>query len=177
MDASNDLEGIQAMLLEDFNHAARTELEPVLRPCIDIQRWIDEIITARPFATINDLLSCAGNASDPFTTEEIASAMAHHPRIGQRAPGTSTEATLSRSEQAGVDPTDPAITTALTEGNRAYEARFNQVFLIRAAGRSPQEIINTLHQRLKNTPEEENLIVAGQLREIAVLRLQGVINA
>jgi OHCU decarboxylase len=80
---------------------------------------------------------------------------------------------MSRAEQAGVDPNDAAIAAALAEGNRAYEQRFGRVFLIRAAGRSAQEILDTLTQRLGNTPAEEQLVVAGPLREIAVLRLKG----
>ena len=165
------------MLLEHFNDAEPAELVAVLRPCIDIERWGREIIAARPFADLGELLNCASSAADPFTADEVASAMAHHPRIGERAAGSSAEASLSRKEQSAVDPTDSAIVTALAEGNRAYEAKFDQVFLIRAAGRTPQEIIDTLHQRMNNTAAEENLIVAQQLREIAVLRLEGVMSA
>ncbi len=165
------------MLLEHFNDAETAEAMAVLRPCIDIERWCSEIIAARPFADLGELLNCARTVADPFTDDEVASAMAHHPRIGERAAGASTEASLSRKEQSAVDPTDSAIVTALAEGNRAYEAKFDQVFLIRAAGRTPQEIIDTLHQRMKNTAEEENLIVAQQLREIALLRLEGAMSA
>ncbi|MGN5734666.1 2-oxo-4-hydroxy-4-carboxy-5-ureidoimidazoline decarboxylase [Arthrobacter psychrochitiniphilus] len=165
------------MMLEDFNSAEPAELISVLKPCIDIERWVSEIIDARPFSTNAELLYCARTAAEPFTDEEVASAMAHHPRIGERATGAGAEATLSRQEQSGVDPADQEIATALAEGNRAYEAKFDQVFLIRAAGRSPQEIIKTLHQRMENTAAEEALIVAQQLREIAVLRLEGVMSA
>ena len=62
--------------------------------------------------------------------------MAHHPRIGERPTAATTEAAMSRSEQAGVDPADQDVSTALAEGNRAYEEKFGRVFLIRAAGRT-----------------------------------------
>ena len=165
------------MQLEEFNEAEPAELMTVLRPCIDIERWCLGIVAARPFADLHQLLDCATTVADPFTAAEVDSAMAHHPRIGERAAGASPEANLSRKEQSAVDPTDSAIVTALAAGNRAYEAKFDQVFLIRAAGRSPQEIIKTLHQRMENTAAEEALIVAQQLREIAVLRLEGVMSA
>jgi 2-oxo-4-hydroxy-4-carboxy-5-ureidoimidazoline decarboxylase len=83
---------------------------------------------------------------------------------------------MSRSEQAGVDPADQEIATALAEGNRAYEEKFGRVFLIRAAGRTAPEILAALHERLNHTAEEEDAIVAQQLREIALLRLEGVIS-
>jgi 2-oxo-4-hydroxy-4-carboxy-5-ureidoimidazoline decarboxylase len=177
VDASTYLEGMQAMLLEDFNAASRSELGAVLSPCLDVQRWAGEIIAARPFNDVASLLDCARTAAEPFTDQEVEQAMVHHPRIGERAVGASAEASLSRQEQSAVDPTDSAIVTALAEGNRAYEAKFDQVFLIRAAGRTPQEIIDTLHQRMENTAAEENRIIAQQLREIAVLRLEGVMSA
>lgn len=165
------------MLLAQFNEAEPAQLLNVLRPCLDIERWAQEIIAARPFADLDELLKTATTAASSFTPEEVATAMTHHPRIGERASGASTEASLSRKEQAAVDPADAAVVKALAEGNRAYEEKFDQVFLIRAAGRSPQEIIDTLHQRMENSAAEEERIVAQQLREIAVLRLEGVMNA
>ncbi|MFQ4148387.1 2-oxo-4-hydroxy-4-carboxy-5-ureidoimidazoline decarboxylase [Arthrobacter sp. LAPM80] len=165
------------MLLNEFNEKPEINLVAALRPCIDVERWIQEIIDARPYAAVEEIFETAKSAAAPFTAQEVTSALAHHPRIGERAGGNSAEASLSRSEQSAVDPTDAAIVSALAEGNRAYEAKFDQVFLIRAAGRSPNEIIEILHRRLENTAEEEALIVAQQLREIALLRLEGVMSA
>lgn len=164
------------MLLQQFNEADRAQLDATLRPCVDNQRWIDEIAAARPFTTLNQLFSQALNAANPFTPSEVAAAMAHHPRIGERAAGNSAEAALSRKEQSAVDPANQALAQALADGNRAYEEKFGQVFLIRAAGRTPQEILAVLQKRLGNTPDQEAPIVAQQLREIAVLRLKGVMS-
>ncbi|MDQ6752180.1 MAG: 2-oxo-4-hydroxy-4-carboxy-5-ureidoimidazoline decarboxylase [Actinomycetota bacterium] len=164
------------MMLEEFNRGDRTAVISVLRPCIDVQRWIDEIANARPFPTIRDLTGFATQAASPFTEAEMEAALAHHPRIGERAGGRSTEATLSRSEQAGVDPTDAGIAEALAQGNRAYEEKFGRVFLIRAAGRSAREILDALTERLAHSPREEAPIVAQQLREIAILRLEGAVT-
>jgi 2-oxo-4-hydroxy-4-carboxy-5-ureidoimidazoline decarboxylase len=69
------------------------------------------------------------------------------------------------------------VQAALVVGNLAYEDRFDRIFLIRAAGRSSREILDALNARLVNTPEEELAVVAEQLREIAVLRLEKVIAA
>ncbi|ALE05835.1 OHCU decarboxylase [Arthrobacter sp. ERGS1:01] len=164
------------MLLQQFNEASRAQLDEILRPCVDNPRWIDEIATARPFTTLSQLFSAALAAADPFTPTEVAAAMAHHPRIGERPAGNSAEAEHSRREQSGVDPADRELARALAEGNRAYEEKFGQVFLIRAAGRTPSDILTALDRRLANTPEQETPIVASQLREIAVLRLQGVLQ-
>lgn len=165
------------MLLEEFNLAERGDAVAALRPCIDVTRWCEDIVDHRPHETVDALVAEAAQAADPFTTSEIDSALAHHPRIGERAGGESREATMSHSEQAGVDPTDGDVQQALREGNLAYEERFGRVFLIRAAGRSAAEILLSLRERLQNDPGSEERIIAGQLREIALLRLRGTITA
>ena len=81
----------------------------------------------------------------------------------------------SRSRPDSARPTPPS-RQALAEGNRAYEEKFGQVFLIRAAGRSREEILAALNTRLAHTPGEEQSIIGQQLREIAVLRLEGLIG-
>ncbi len=113
---------------------------------------------------------------DPFTAEEIEAALVHHPRIGERAGGGSKEATLSRAEQSGVDSSDSRVANALAAGNVAYEEKFGRVFLIAAAGRSADEILAALHARLENSADDEELIVAEQLRRIALLRLEGLVS-
>ena len=161
------------MSLDEFNQADREAAIASLRPCVDITRWCEELADGRPYDSVDDLVARAEIAAAPFTADEVEAALAHHPRIGERAGGEHAEAAMSRAEQAGVDPNDAAIADALAEGNRAYEQKFGRVFLIRAAGRSAQEILEALTERLDNSPAEEEPVVAEQLREIAVLRLKG----
>ncbi len=162
------------MLLDAFNEADREAAIAALRPCLDIARWCEALADGRPYRSVDELVAAARGAAAPFTPEEVEGALAHHPRIGERAAGDSTEAALSRTEQSGVDPGDAAVAVALADGNLAYERRFGRVFLIRAAGRSSGEILEVLTERLGHTAVEEDLVVADQLREIAVLRLKGL---
>jgi len=160
--------------VDAFNSMDRDDAITLLRPCVDVDRWCEQLADARPFASAEILFAAAELAASPFEPDEIEQALAHHPRIGERATGANTEAALSRAEQAGIDPTDADIAAALVEGNRAYEQRFGRVFLIRAAGRSASEILAALTERLGNTDADETAIVADQLRQIAVLRLKGI---
>ena len=50
------------------------------------------------------------------------------------------------------------------------------MFLIRAAGRSLPEILTEARRRMTSTPEDERREVAEQLRQIAVLRLEGALS-
>lgn len=159
-----------------FNNLDAEAAANILRPCIDIDRWIDSIVSERPFGSTEELLIQARNAANPFSEEEIASAMAHHPRIGERAEGGSAEATLSRDEQSGLN-MEADIKEQLAAGNRAYEERFDSVFLIRAAGRSSEEILAELNRRLTNDDKTETCEVGEQLREIALLRLGALFDS
>ena len=74
--------------------------------------------------------------------------------------------------------TDAAADVAarIAAGNAAYEARFGRVFLIRAAGRSPEEMLTELERRLANDDETEAREAVGQLAEIALLRLRAAVT-
>lgn len=161
------------MLLEEFNSRTRDAAIGVVKPALDIPRWYDALVDGRPYASVEAVTAAAMTVSAPFTERELDAALAHHPRIGERAQGDSVEAAHARSEQAGVD---AAAAEALAEGNRAYEAKFGRVFLVRAAGRSADDILALLRQRLAHTPAQELVVIDQQLREIAALRLAGAIE-
>lgn len=161
--------------LARFNAATEGEAREVLRSCLDVPRWVEAMLAARPYATVTAALEAARTVADPLTADEVDQALSRHPRIGERPKGADAEARMSRSEQSGVDASDTEIAERLREGNAAYEARFGRVFLIRAAGRDAGEILASLEQRLGNDDETETRVVASQLREIAVLRLEKIL--
>ena len=164
------------MKLAEFNAADPSRAADILKPCLDVPRWVEAVAASRPFATRDALLACAGKAANPLNAAEVESALAHHPRIGERPAAGTTEASMSRAEQSGVDPADADAAESLARLNRDYEDKFGRVFLIRAAGRTAPEILQSLHERLSHSAAEEDRIVAQQLREIAVLRLEGLIT-
>ncbi|MFD1574714.1 2-oxo-4-hydroxy-4-carboxy-5-ureidoimidazoline decarboxylase [Agromyces cerinus subsp. nitratus] len=164
------------MRLDAFNGLDRGSAVDVLRPCLDVPRWVEALADGRPYASVDALVAAASAAASPFTTAEVEGALAHHPPIGRRPGGETAEARMSRGEQAGVAATSRAVGAALAAGNLAYEEKFGRVFLIRAAGRSASEILDVLDERLAHSAAEEDVVVAEQLRQIAVLRLKGLVT-
>ena len=158
--------------LETLNALPADQAEEQLTACCAARAWVDRMTAGRPYADVAELLTASDRAIHELGPDDLAEALAAHPRIGQRVGGSSTEAAWSRQEQAGVDDADAQVRAALLDGNLAYEERFDQVFLIRAAGRSPAEMLAQLHWRLGNDPETEQREVAEQLRQITRLRLQ-----
>src|SRR5699024_8399223 len=146
-----------------------------LLACAHVDRWAEEIVDNRPYDSIDSLLAATQERANPWTDEEIDAALSRHPRIGERAKGDDADAKMSRQEQSGLG-IDDDIQRRLDAGNAAYEEKFGFVFLIRAAGRSAEEILQSLEERMNNTPEQERLIAADQLRQIAALRLKGMVS-
>ncbi len=160
------------MTLEEFNALSESEAMGLLRPLVTISAWAKTVCAARPFASLEQALMVAEQAAQAWQPQDITQALAAHPRIGERAAGGSKEAQLSRGEQATLNLSQQQSIDALQQGNHAYERRFGQVFLIRAKGRSAQEILDNLQRRLLNSPQEELAETAEQLRQITLLRFK-----
>lgn len=168
---SRSVEVLQARV-QTLNTLPAGRAEEQLATCCAARAWVARVVAGRPYADLDELLTVSDRTIQELGPDDLAEALAAHPRIGQRVGGSSTEAAWSRQEQSGMDDADAEVRAALREGNVAYEERFDQVFLIRAAGRSPAEMLAQLHWRLGNDPETEQREVAEQLRQITRLRLE-----
>ncbi|MBU9844309.1 2-oxo-4-hydroxy-4-carboxy-5-ureidoimidazoline decarboxylase [Rahnella ecdela] len=162
------------MTFEEFNALSEFEAVALLRPLVNIPAWAKSVSDARPYICVEDVLQSAESACENWQQEDIAQALSAHPRIGERASGASKEAQLSRGEQATLNISQQTVIDALHEGNLRYEQRFGRVFLIRAKGRSSEEILENLQRRLKNSPDAEYQETAQQLKEITLLRLKEI---
>lgn len=148
-----------------------SELRAALEAALAIPRFVDDVAGRAPYRDFDDLASAAAEAGSALTPAEIDEAMAGHPRIGEEPAGRGAAQQFSRAEQAAPDADDAVLAAALADANRAYERRFDRVFLIRAAGRSRAEILAELDRRLGLDDDTELAIVADQLLQIALLRL------
>ena len=143
-----------------------------LAAALGIRRWVDEVADGGPYADTAALVAAGERASAGMTDAELDEAVAHHPRIGERPAGDGEGSRLSLGEQAGLGRADEGLDAAIARGNLVYEQRFSRVFLIRAAGRSRQDVADELERRLKNDPATEAEEAKEQLRQIASLRLE-----
>ncbi|MDT4936934.1 MAG: 2-oxo-4-hydroxy-4-carboxy-5-ureidoimidazoline decarboxylase [Pseudonocardiales bacterium] len=151
--------------------AAAADAARALRPCCASDRWIESLLAARPLGSMHRLVEVSDDAIAALGWADITQALDAHPRIGERRSGADAEARWSREEQSAAGSGADATKQALVEGNVAYEERFGHVFLIRAAGRSAEEMLARLQQRLHNPPEIEREVVRHELTEIVRLRL------
>ncbi|MGO1235572.1 2-oxo-4-hydroxy-4-carboxy-5-ureidoimidazoline decarboxylase [Microbacterium gubbeenense] len=160
------------MTLREFNALAADEASAIAATWADVPAWVRDIVDARPYASPDDVVSRAERSAIAWGSTELEQALVRHARIGERPTGESTDARASRREQAAMTDADAGITARITAGNAAYEERFGRVFLIRAAGRSPEQIASELDRRLRNDGETEIREACAELAQIATRRIR-----
>lgn len=145
-----------------------SELREGLYASLAVRRWVEDVASRAPYATLDELLAVAGAEATPLSPDEVDEAIAHHPRIGEKPVGEGASQQMSRSEQGS----STEFADEIAAGNAAYEERFGRVFIIRAAGRTRREILDELTRRLTLDDAVELQVVGEQLRDIALLRLE-----
>lgn len=152
--------------LAGFNTAPAEQAAALLSGCLTVPRWVDTVLSARPYPDLAALRAVASAIT--LTPGETRCAMTAHPRIGD------TPTALSRAEQSGVD---SAAADRFRAANAEYERRFGHVFLIRAGGRSGEELLAALRARMRNDPRTELAVAGRELVKIALLRLEKAVTA
>jgi OHCU decarboxylase len=159
--------------LERFNELAEEAAVSELLAVCHSRRWAERVAAGRPYADLEALQAAADEVWRELGPTDWLEALGAHPRIGE-AGGRSAD--WSRQEQAGVGGADADVRERLDAGNAEYEARFGHVFLISAAGRDADEILDALQARLGNDPETELRVAAGEHRRITRLRLEKLVK-
>jgi 2-oxo-4-hydroxy-4-carboxy-5-ureidoimidazoline decarboxylase len=165
------------MHIDEFNGLDAAPAREAVALWAAVPDWVDAVVAGRPYASVRDLADAAVGLSASWGRAELDAALAHHPRIGERPAGTGAEAAASCREQASMSDAAADVADRIAAGNRDYEERFGRVFLIRAAGRSPEEMLAELERRLGNDDDAEAAEAVGQLAEIALLRLRRSVTA
>lgn len=153
------------MGLAEINALDADQARAAFARCCHATAWIDAMVAARPFASLAQAISTSDAATHDLDREGLFEAFEGHPRIGERV----ASAGWSSQEQSGVE---EQTRTALYRVNEEYEERFGHVFLIRATGRSGEEMLAEAQRRLANDPAAELEEAREQLRMINHLRVQ-----
>ncbi|MBO0677720.1 2-oxo-4-hydroxy-4-carboxy-5-ureidoimidazoline decarboxylase [Mycolicibacterium sp. S2-37] len=133
--------------------------------------WVRGLLAGAPFDDADALLEHADRVLAALSDAEIDAALDGHPRIGARPDNVS-----SAREQSAVTGADSAVKALLAEGNRCYEERFGHVLLVCASGRSAEDLLAALTERLVNDAATERRIVRAELGKINRLRLQRLLS-
>jgi OHCU decarboxylase len=160
--------------LKWFNELTNSEATLELMKCCGSQRWAAAISIRRPFASLAQVKEAAADIWWSLDRDDWLEAFRSHPKIGERkaqTEGTAQAQQWSEHEQAGVAASKEGVREDLARLNREYEEKFGYIFIVCATGKSSDEMLAILGDRLRNQPGDELPIAAGEQAKITELRL------
>lgn len=146
-----------------------------LTRCCGAHRWVEQMMAKRPFASEAALYQAAHHVWIWLLEEDWREAFEHHPKIGDinslKAKFANTQ-TWAEGEQSGVHGAADSVIQSLADKNALYESRFGYIFIVCATGKSAEEMLAILEQRLTHDSGVELQIAAVEQEKITRLRLE-----
>lgn len=149
-----------------------------LLQCCGSKRWAQEMVNRRPYQNLEVLIKTANDIWWSLQSDDWLEAFRSHPKIGEKKAAESVSAQSrewSGQEQAGVSNAPQETVDSLAALNRAYEQKFGFIFIICATGKTSEEMLAALRERLNNEFEVELPIAAAEQSKITELRLKKLI--
>jgi OHCU decarboxylase len=163
--------------LEEFNTLPVARAEQTLLDCCGSTRWASRMVEHRPFASLSSLREAADSIWQDLEPADWLEAFGRHPRIGEKAAtGSEVSRRWAAGEQRGARIATDNVKAKLAQGNQAYREKFGYIFIVCATGKTAEEMLALLEQRLQNDPAHEMKIAAEQQRLITRLRLEKLLS-
>jgi 2-oxo-4-hydroxy-4-carboxy-5-ureidoimidazoline decarboxylase len=167
------------MTLHELNTLPVPQLKEELMKCCGSPVWINKML---PFFPADDLVELLEDAEEQWwkcSEADWKEAFAHHPKIGDTdslKKKFASTAQWASGEQSGVNTASQQTIEALAKANSEYEKKFGYIFIVCATGKSADEMLAMLQERLLNDPKEEIEIAADEQNKITKLRLEKLLN-
>ncbi|MGI9065526.1 MAG: 2-oxo-4-hydroxy-4-carboxy-5-ureidoimidazoline decarboxylase [Pyrinomonadaceae bacterium] len=158
--------------------AAEAEIE--LLKCCGSNKWARRMVAERPFTNLAELVEQADKIWWSLEPPDWLEAFHSHPKIGEKKAAAATSDQSKRwseAEQAAVTIAASETLEALADLNRKYEEQFGYIFIVCATGKSSEEMLAILRQRLGNNSDEELRNAAAEQAKITQLRLKKLIDS
>jgi len=150
-----------------------------LRQCCGSRRWAEQISNDRPYSTLESLITHADRLWWSLTPDDWLEAFRSHPKIGEKKASDKVSAQSSQwsgQEQAGVSSASQDTVDSLESLNRAYEQKFGFIFIICATGKTSEEMLEALQDRLQHDSDTELRLAATEQAKITELRLKKLLT-
>jgi OHCU decarboxylase len=174
------------MTLQEFNGLKKDTAKAELLKCCGSRKWASLMMESFPFDSNEDLHNKAATIwYDECKEEDWLEASQHHPKIGGLSTllprggfvvGPASTQDWAAAEQSGVKQANAEITEILARRNKEYEEKFGFIFIVCATGKSAEEMLAILENRLINNYDEEINIAMSEQNKITQIRLKKMIN-
>ena len=163
------------MTIADFDHLDIEQKKKLLYQCCGSTAWVEKMLTIPPANDLIDLFEDAEEKWYECSEKDWKEAFSNHPKIGDLESlkkKFASAAQWATNEQSGVNVATEKTLERLAKGNKLYEEKFGYIFIICATGKSAEEMLENLEERLSNDPKDEIKIAAGEQNKITQLRLE-----
>ncbi|MEP7253368.1 MAG: 2-oxo-4-hydroxy-4-carboxy-5-ureidoimidazoline decarboxylase [Ginsengibacter sp.] len=163
------------MTIAEFDHLSEEQKKVLLYKCCGASTWVEKMLQVFPIDDLVELLEEADEKWEECQKADWLEAFDHHPAIGDT---TSLKekyyatADWAQVEQEGASTASQELTNALADGNKLYKEKFGFIFIVFATGKSGDEMLSILNQRLKNNPDDEIKTAAAEQIRITKKRLE-----
>ena len=163
------------MTIAEFDHLPDEKKKELLLKCCGSSAWVNKMLTVFPVEDLVELLEFSEEKWNECTIEEQREALEQHPKIGDinsLKEKFANTANWAAGEQSGVNNANEDVLQELAKGNDAYQDKFGFIFIICATGRSAEEMLGDLKERINNSKDQEIKIAAAEQLKITKLRLE-----
>ena len=165
--------------LASLNSLSPADAEEQFLKCCGSRSWAEQMSAARPFDSIAALEIVAERVWWSLDPPDWLEAFRSHPKIGGKkaaAPTAAEAQKWSEDEQSGVRDSPRQTLDDLARLNQTYEEKFGYIFIVCASGKSSEEMLSLLRERLGNDAAEELRIAAAEQAKITRLRLEKLLG-
>lgn len=165
--------------LERLNSLSQGEAETELLKACGSTLWARRMSEERPFHDLQELLDKADAEWWALDEEDWLEAFSRHPKIGEKKSerAQAEEASKwSEQEQSGTRSAGEETRRQLAELNNEYLQKFGYIYIICATGKTADEMLAILKERLQNDPDKEIRNAAEEQRKITHLRLKKLVE-
>ena len=162
------------MDLQDFNKLDKEAASKMLFSCCGSTNWVKQVMEHFPFRDESSLVAVAEDTwYNKCTEADWRESFTHHPKIGDVKSLTEK---FAGKEQAAVGTASVEVIEALAKANQVYEEKHGFIFIVCATGKSAEEMLRLLNDRLKNSVAEELSIAMGEQHKISIIRFKKMLN-
>ncbi|MCO6497213.1 MAG: 2-oxo-4-hydroxy-4-carboxy-5-ureidoimidazoline decarboxylase [Chitinophagaceae bacterium] len=165
------------MTVEQFNKLPEEEQRSILFGCCGSEAWVKAMLHLIPFQNLDDLLEFAEEQWYECNHSDWLEAFENLARLGDKS-ALAREDTpkFGKKEQAALLSSDRKVIEQLVTANEEYEENFGYMFISFAMGKSGEQLLAEIADRLDNDPRDEINIAAAELDKITKRRLKKIFS-
>ncbi len=167
------------MTVKELNILSDKEAYKELEKCCVAKDWINEMIRFRPYNKIQDVFIASDIAWKNCNEADYLEAFKGHPKIGDISTLSQKYANttgMAENEQSGIAIANDEVIRRLATGNQKYEDKFGFIFIVCASGKTAQEMLSLLEERIVNDASTELRIAASEQHKITTIRLEKLLE-